>query len=279
VRHVMRLSEKMLYSTVRLICAFDGIPYSGTGFFFDFFRKGKERYPAIITNKHVVKNADNITLYINRGDNQNWPIHGDPIKIELGSDIQKQLIDHPNTNVDLILIPIGGLINKLLEEGNRPFYTGIDYSTIPKNDTWNSLHALEDIAVVGYPNTLEDEVNKLPIFIKGNTATHPLINFEGRSEFLVNANVLHGSSGSPVFLLNETFYRKSRRYEKGRDRLRLLGVLYGGYDSPVYEKQTGSAKLNATDYVTTMSICKVIKSTEIKEFETLFKAIIKRLGL
>ncbi len=277
MKRVMRLSEKMLYCTVRLICEFDGKSISGTGFFFDFFRKGNERYPSIITNKHVVKYADRITLYINRGDAQNWPIHGNPIEVQLGSEVQSQLIEHPKKDVDLILIPVGGLINNLLGKGDQPFYTGIDYTTIPNDNIWNRFHALEDIAVVGYPNNLEDEVNKLPIFVKGNTATHPLIDFEGRNEFLINANVHPGSSGSPVFLVDETFYKKSKKYEKGRDRSKLLGVLYSGYHSPVYKNAGISDDLKATDLVTTMSICKVIRSTEIREFEILFKAIIKKL--
>jgi len=108
MNRVMRLSEKILYSTVRLSCEFNGKSFFGTGFFFDFFRKGNERYPVIITNKHVVKNADKIILYINRGDAQNWPVHGDPIEIILGSEAQSQLIEHPKRDVDLMLIPVGG---------------------------------------------------------------------------------------------------------------------------------------------------------------------------
>lgn len=169
MKREIRLSEKAMYCTVRLEYT-DSNNYSklGTGFIFKFFRNKDNSIPVIVTNKHIVYDAINLKFYLNRSDNDNWPLHGNPIEVPLDNLDQNQIIYHQDPKVDLALIPIGGIINKILEDGERPFYTAIDSSTIPTDDEWEQYHALEDVLVIGYPNGEEDIVNKLPIFIKGN---------------------------------------------------------------------------------------------------------------
>jgi hypothetical protein len=274
----LRLSEKIIYCTVRLKCQSSNETIFGTGFIFKFFRNKENSYPVIVTNKHIVKEAANITFYLNRADANNWPIHVDPIEIPLSLELQKQIIYHPKTDIDIAILPIGNIINKSLEYGDRPFYTAIDYTTIPKGEKWDELHALEDVLVIGYPNNLEDDVNKLPISVIGNTATHPSIDFYGRKEFLINANLYHGSSGSPVFLLDDDFYGKSRQFQEGDDKVKLLGVLYGGYSHPIYERDLSNGiEDKQTNYVSPMNICNVIRSTAIKDFEPIMREKIKIL--
>jgi hypothetical protein len=96
-----------------------------------------------------------------------------------------------------------------------PFPTKIDYSTIPNDDEWKNYIPSEDILMIGYPNGLWDNVNCIPYFKKGMTATHPFINYKGNEEFVMDISVYPGSSGSPVFLLTENFYQKSRQFEGG----------------------------------------------------------------
>jgi hypothetical protein len=76
--------------------------------------------------------------------------------------------------------------------------------------------------MIGYPNALWDKVNGIPFFKKRMTATHPYINYNGREEFVMNMSVYPGSSGSPVFLLTNEFYEKSRTFQGGPDHAQKI---------------------------------------------------------
>jgi hypothetical protein len=82
--------------------------------------------------------------------------------------------------------------------------------------------------MIGYPNGLWDSVHNMPIFRRGITATHPRLDWNGKPEFLIDAACFPGSSGSPVFLLNEGGYFSRGGLRLGSGRLKLLGVLYAG---------------------------------------------------
>jgi len=60
--------------------------------------------------------------------------------------------------------------------------------------------------MVGYPIGLWDEKNNYPIFRKGITATHPANDYNGKSEFMIDAACFPGSSGSPVYIIDELNY-------------------------------------------------------------------------
>lgn len=59
---------------------------------------------------------------------------------------------------------------------------------------------MESVEFIGYPEGLYDSVNCLPIARRGMMATLGYIDYEGKPEFLIDATVLTGSSGSPVFM-------------------------------------------------------------------------------
>jgi len=56
--------------------------------------------------------------------------------------------------------------------------------------------------MVGYPVGIWDSANNMPVIRRGITATHPGKDYEGKSEFMIDAACFPGSSGSPVFLFN-----------------------------------------------------------------------------
>jgi hypothetical protein len=182
---------------------------SGTGFIFDFFRNPKDNVPVLVCNKHVIKNSIQGNFVFNGADAEGKVMYGQPVVCSF-EECYKTWILHPDPKIDLAIMPMGGLLNHLVQLGKRVYYTSISSSTIPNNEEWEKFIVLEDIFVIGYPNALMDSVNNLPIFRKGTTATHPNIPYEGKDEFLVDVGVYPGSSGSPVFLLNEEFYKKSR---------------------------------------------------------------------
>ena len=112
-------------------------------------------------------------------------------------------IEHPDPNVDLAMCLIGGVFNQLDQIGKRPYYAGIpqdldpNYRAIERPergrrdyDGWLPEWAL------GYKNNL-------PIIRRGITATPAFRDYCGRDEFLIDAACFPGSSGSPVFILNQ----------------------------------------------------------------------------
>ena len=49
------ISERLMYTTVRIECLYKDESYgTGTGFFFNFLEEGHRSVPCIVTNKHAV---------------------------------------------------------------------------------------------------------------------------------------------------------------------------------------------------------------------------------
>jgi hypothetical protein len=68
----------------------------------------------------------------------------------------------------------------------------------------------------------------MPVVRRGITATPAYLEFEGKKQFLVDAPIYHGSSGSPVFLFNRGAWMDERRGNIALSlRLKFLGVVYG----------------------------------------------------
>jgi hypothetical protein len=132
-----------------------------------------------------------------------------------------------------------------------------------------------------------DTVNNLPIFRKGTTASHPNIRYEGRDEFLVDVGVYPGSSGSPVLLLNENFYKKSRVLEEGPDKGRLLGIISSGHMFTVKgivnesEPETKSVIVSGQVALSKipMDLGIAIKSTKLLDFKPILKRELAKLGI
>jgi hypothetical protein len=62
-----------------------------------------------------------------------------------------------------------------------------------------------NVCFVGYPEGRYDTKNNLPMLRRGVIASIPKVDFEGRKQFLIDAHVYPGSSGSPVFSVGNVF--------------------------------------------------------------------------
>lgn len=272
----MDLSELLQHSTIRIKTILsDKNESTGTGFFFNFLQTKKDGkgFPVIITNKHVVKDSETGILKITLKNEEGKPDYS-KIKEYTFSDFEKRWINHPDPNIDLCALPIGNILNEENEKGIKLYFNALNKDFIMSEKETNELLAMEDITMIGYPNGIWDSVNNLPIFRKGITATNPKKDYNGKEEFMIDAACFPGSSGSPVFLLNEGSFNSNEGLVMG-NRLKLLGVLYAG------PQHTAEGKIQIVNIPTrqeAVSISRipnnlgiVIKAKKILELEEEFK--------
>ena len=135
--------------------------------------------------------------------------------------------------------------------------------------------------MVGYPNGIWDSKNNLPILRRGITATAVYNDYNGKKEFMIDMACFPGSSGSPVFLYNPTFYNsKDGTAINLGSRIYLLGILYAG---PQY-MTTG--ELEIIDIPTTRTIRPIagipinlgltIKAEKLLDFEAIIEELLKK---
>jgi hypothetical protein len=223
---MLTIPEQLMHSTVRIECTnVDGGKSTGTGFFFNFLDDGKAHVPAIVTNKHVVRDSVESALHLTRKNADGTPAVGNHRRLEFGGPVW---IEHPDPAVDLAVFPCASIFNQAAQKNLTFFYVALTPKLIPDHPTIDNLVGLDDIIMVGYPNALWDSVNNLPLMRAGITATHPKYDFEGEPCFLIDCACFPGSSGSPVFLYNRSSYSDRSGLHVGQDRLLFLGVLFAG---------------------------------------------------
>ena len=220
-----RASDKMVFCTTRIsVYTHDGRMTSGTGFFYTY-----KNCVYLVTNKHVLKNAEKVEFKLFTKDKNGKLDYGTLATLQLDSDfLQKKSCGHPSKNVDIQVVDLVGC--QIYREPDRDIiFSSINENLIPDQKGLEDLFAIERITFVGYPNSMWDEVNHLPIIRSGTTASLLTIDFNGEPKFLIDASVFPGSSGSPVFINDDSWYSDRKgSYFKG-PRTLFLGVISGVY--------------------------------------------------
>lgn len=220
--------EMLIHSTVRIECTLENGVSSGSGYFFSFCKKGNGEFiPCIVTNKHVISGAITGCFHLTISDKEQKPILGQYETIHLDN-FEQRWLPHPNQNVDLAILPISQILNELERINRAPYLIFLSKDNFPSQELLDDISSMEDIIMIGYPNGLWDSQHNLPILRKGITATHPKLNYNGKSEFLIDAACFPGSSGSPVFLANLGSYMNKDGQLMAGYRIALLGTLYAG---------------------------------------------------
>ena len=226
---ILGIMDQLIHSTVRIeTTTYDGSICTGTGFYMNFLEADGTYYPVIVTNKHVVANANLGRFHVTLANQDGLPDTGKHQQFQF-SNFESQCIKHPNVDIDLAVFPIGPLQNQVQSSGERLFYIPLQTKLIPNDEERASFSCMEDIVMIGYPNGIWDATNNLPVIRKGITATHPNVPCNGKSEFLTDIASFPGSSGSPVFLANIGGYMdKEGNTYMGTSRIKLLGIHYAG---------------------------------------------------
>jgi len=223
------LMEKVVNSTVRIetVLSSGGIS-TGTGFYMHFLQETDWAVPVIITNKHVVKDAQIGRIHVSLAEKSNHLKLVKHRRFEI-QNFEKLCVMHPEPDVDLAAFPIAPLIREAESVGEKLFYAPISPEIIPLENERLEFSSMEEIVMVGYPNGIWDSVNNLPVIRKGITATHAGVKWNGKSEFLTDIASFPGSSGSPVLILNIGSYMDNLgNVYMGKNRVKLLGVHYAG---------------------------------------------------
>jgi S1-C subfamily serine protease len=192
------ITKKLLFNTIRVDTVLeDGSEGSGTAFVVSHSHaRGTNTF--IVTNRHLVDGVRRGGLVFTQKRN-GQPLLGQRFQLNI-EDFPHAWFMHPDPEVDLAIIPMRPLEQAARDQGVELYYHVIDSRLVPDAATLQGLDALEEVLFVGYPSGVWDQVNLMPILRRGTTATPMALDFEGRREFLIDAAVYPGSSGSPVFV-------------------------------------------------------------------------------
>lgn len=204
---LLTVQEQCYYSVVRLeTTELSGKTFEETAFAFSLSHNGQS-HQFLTTAKHNVKDAQVGRVAFLRAEglgNQRHPVLGDPYFEEIRG-FKQWWSGHADPEVDVAVAPLGALLQRLEQSGVDVFLRSLHEGLIPRVGL-DLFDVIEEILFVGYPAGAWDSVNHLPIVRRGSTAAPYDVDYRGRSQFLVDAAVVPGSSGSPVFIHNAGSY-------------------------------------------------------------------------
>ncbi len=197
------LDKAIAFITARIFVQLDGTQRSSIGTGFLYLAKlndGSERtLTLLISNKHVFLDPHGtITISLNKKKADGTPDYGNTIDF-VQKDFQEVYVPHPDAGIDLACI-----------NASQITHTDAFYKTL--NDQFLNTPNYENINTgssalfVGYPENRYDVVNNLPLIRKGSIASLPAVDFNGKGQIVIDAQVFQGSSGSPVFTANNGHY-------------------------------------------------------------------------
>jgi len=192
--------EQILFSILRIeLLNQQGSSYSiGTGF---LVKVDMENRPGVsivllISNKHVFEGGNRLIVnFHGRNVAKNEPDLGNVYPFR-ADDFSNAFYQHPNPNIDLACVNVSSLIDQLHSKIFFKFLSIEFFSNFDEPE----LDVGQKIVFVGYPDNRFDRKNNLPIVRDGIIASHPKVDFDGNEQFIIDAQVFPGSSGSPVFL-------------------------------------------------------------------------------
>lgn len=268
-------TELIQHTTVRLECLLaDNSISVGTGFYFAFQRNENswDRL-VIVTNKHVVRNSKELTVYLTPIDDDNLPNYSANYSISLNIS-EADWIFHPDDDIDLCVLPFNKFYDDIISKKGDFFLFAYDKQYLADKDKLESLSAIETITMIGYPNGIWDMANNIPVVRQGISASHPKLNYNGKAETLIDCSCFPGSSGSPILVFNPGGHTTKEGNFDMQGRLILLGILYAGpqYLADGQIVATPIATLPNLFSVTSipLNLGFIIKSEKLLDFDTLF---------
>jgi hypothetical protein len=231
-------ADELFYITAYLEGDDGGDSWSGTGFV-HAVDTDQGTVHCLVSNKHVLSYARNLTIRMLRGDGSGVPVVGSASEITI-PDADQFVVGHPDEGVDVAIMPLSPVLQTLADEGTPAYFRAVTPAMCLDAARERELDSIEEVLFVGYPNALFDPENYTPIARRGTTATPIRLNYRGEPAFLVDATVFPGSSGSPVCLYDSGIYRSREGGTVMGSRLMFLGVM-----AAVHTAQVGGSPATA----------------------------------
>lgn len=199
-----------MFSTIRLeVETEDGELSHGTASICCLPMSAGEPHPELITFlvtcRHVVEGAVKIRFFMIRAEETDMTkpdlsLPREPIELDL-SNGERGLnwVPHPNPAVDLATMPFGPILKAHANAGIRVCYRQYGPQHMASDRDLANLDVADDVVFIGYPKGKLDDATGLPIARRGSIATPSDLDFNGEPQFLIDASVFGGSSGSPVW--------------------------------------------------------------------------------
>ncbi|MRA04617.1 trypsin-like peptidase domain-containing protein [Acinetobacter lwoffii] len=272
--NIEKLSDKIFYSTIKIETKDQyGNLGSGTGFF--IFKRIDQGHIVIflVTNKHVIENTESGKLIFHEGiDEKMSALKGnEKIELELGPLDWSNLWFYPDDkDLDLVIAPIVPLITFIKESVNKHcYFQPIDLNTIPDINKIKKISSLEEIMFIGYPNGIGDQFELTPVIRRGHLSTPLYKDFNKKREFLIDASVFPGSSGSPVLIMSEGSFFEDNSMVIG-NRLLFIGVVSAVYEKTQFNELQAVTiptviKKHGTHSSQTINLGIVIKAERVRE--------------
>ena len=223
--NINNIATQLLFTTAPiLIEQSDGKTKTGTCFFYNVQHSTNAdlQIPLLITNRHVIEDGKRGIVQMFKMGPDGLPKSKDKLNIEFDSQfLSAAFVDK---TMDLAAFPIAPLINLASTSGTPLFFRATDKSILPTQNIIDEFSAIEEIIFIGYPSGIIDTISGFPIIRKGVTATPIWSDFQGTKQYLIDAGVFPGSSGSPVFIYNQGSYASGNNLILGT-RVILAGVI------------------------------------------------------
>ena len=253
------LFEQLLYTTLRIECKDNDGNLTGIGTGFLLSRPVEEnKYKVyLVSNKHVLMETPKILVSFicnENGEPQHQRVH----KFEIQG-VDQAVKGHPNPEVDIAVMECTGLLGTM---DNRIYYQYVPYDMLAAFNE-PELSIAEIVYFVGYPDGKYDQSNNLPLMRTGMIASSPKFDFNGKPQFVIDAQVFPGSSGSPVYIDLTFENMRNGRIVIGERKVKLLGIVA----QTMIRNNELLAIPSSTNYVTqeVLGLGIVFKATAIKE--------------
>lgn len=222
------LTERLLHAVKRLEVTTPAGIRLATGYCCQVPVNDERSLPAIVTTRAALAQASAVSTRFHLAGPEGPQRENIVLRME-GATLN--IVQHPSPQVDLAaLLHARAMVAwSAANPGRHLFSQWLDESGFLAEERWEELDVSESVAVIGAPEKIWDGANNLPLLLAGSTASHPLLDYDGRPEFVISARVLPGMWGAPVFL-QQGAGRGGRTPEAlaQRSRFGLLGTLRGG---------------------------------------------------
>lgn len=215
-------TKQLLYTSVRIETKFgDGSTGVGTSFVFRDSGSPEGQQLFLVSNKHVVAEAETGLVFFTKESANGEPLLGEPFFLK-NDGFASQWHGHPDESVDVAVMPLSWQLDMIGKGGEIAHLRPVLAHEIAEPSIFENLDVSAPVLFVGFPDGMFDEKHYLPIVRRGYVATSPELDFNGQPVFLIDASVFPGSSGSPVFTVGDNLIG-------GTPALKLLGIISAVY--------------------------------------------------